>query len=419
MNDKLLHTPEGVRDIHYKEAQKKATIQRKIMAVFHRYGFTDVQTPTFEYINVFNNKFSTIDVKDLYKFFDRDGNILVLRPDITPSIARLVATNYNNNSLPKRFCYMGNTFRNVQSYQLKLKEFTQGGVELVGVDNEDADAEIIALTVHALQAAGLKEFQIDIGQAGFIKGLFEEAGLDPAYEEELKKLIDEKNYIAVEELLDQEELDEAHKQVLLDLPKLFGDVNVIEKARALTTNATALGALDRLERVYQILKDYNVEKYVSFDLGMVSQINYYTGIVFRGYTYGTGVSIVDGGRYDTLIEEYGFKAPSVGFAIVIDEVMNSIERQAIDIETEQKDTLLIYNRKSRQMAIKVAHRMRAEGMNIEIGMLDEDLDKNLEFGKREGIGGIMNFVTSDEVELINLTTDEKQTVDVKSLLEDR
>lgn len=419
MNDKLLHTPEGVRDIHYKEAQKKDTLQRKIMAVFHRYGFTDVQTPTFEYIDVFNNKFSTIDVKDLYKFFDRDGNILVLRPDITPSIARLVATNYNSNNTPKRFCYMGNTFRNVQSYQLKLKEFTQAGVELVGTDNEDADAEIIALTIHALLAAGLTEFQIDVGQADFIKGLFEEAGLNADYEAELKKLIDEKNYIAVEELLDQEDLDEKHKQVLLDLPKLFGDVNVIEKAKALTTNERSIAALNRLERVYNILCDYEVERYVSFDLGMVSQINYYTGIIFRGYTFGTGVSIVDGGRYDTLIEEYGFKAPSVGFAIMIDEVMNSIERQNIDIETEKKNTLLIYNRQSRQMAIKVAHRMRTEGMNIEIGMLEASIEENIAYGKEEGIGGIMNFVSKEDVSLINLETDEIQSLDVKSLLEER
>ena len=419
MNDKLLHTPEGVRDIHFQEAQKKDAIQRKIMTVFHRYGFQDVQTPTFEYIDVFNNKFSTIDMKDLYKFFDREGNILVLRPDITPSIARLVATNYNHENTPKRFCYMGNTFRNSESYQLKLKEFTQAGVELVGVDNVDADAEILALVIHSLMASDLEDFQIDIGQAGFIKGLLEEAGLDPAFEEELKKLIDEKNYIAVEELLFDLELEEVKKQQLLDLPKMFGDVSIIDKAREMTTSQTAHEALDRLADIYSILCDYGVEKYVSFDLGMVSQINYYTGIIFRGYTFGTGVSIVDGGRYDTLIDEYGFNAPAVGFAIVIDEVMNSLERQSIEVATEKKDTLLLYKADSRKMAIQVAHRMRADGMNIEIGMLDLDLEANIAYGKKENVGGILNFISAEEVELINLETEEKQTLDVKSLLEDK
>lgn len=416
MNDKLLHTPEGVRDIHCIESLKKNAIQKKIMSVFHRYGFKDVQTPTFEYIDVFNNDCATIDIKNMYKFFDRDGNILVMRPDVTPSVARLMATGYNHEATPKRFCYLGNTFRNSESYQLKLREFTQAGVEFIGTDSEDADAEIIALVIHSLLATGLKEFQIDVGQAGFFKGLLEEAGLNSTYEEELRKLIDEKNYIAVEELLDSLELDEKHKQVLLDLPKLFGDVSVIAKARAITTNEKALNALDRLEKVYNILCDYEVDGFVSFDLGMVSQINYYTGIVFRGYTFGTGTSIVDGGRYDTLIQEFGHDAPAVGFAIVIDEVMNSIERQDIAIDIDLTNTLLVYKPESRQMAIKIAHNMRADGMIIEIGMLEATIDENIAFGKKEGIGGIMNFISEDEVELINLETDEKQLLDVASFL---
>lgn len=416
MNDKLLHTPEGVRDIHCSEAFKKNEIQRRIMTVFHRFGFKDVQTPTFEYIDVFNNDLATIDIKNMYKFFDRDGNILVMRPDITPSIARLTATGYNHDTTPKRFCYLGNAFRNSESYQLKLREFTQAGVELIGVDNEDADAEIIALCIHSLLASGLREFQIDIGQAGFFKGLLREAGLGTDYEEELRKLIDEKNYIAVEELLNSLELDEEHKKVLLDLPKLFGDVGVIEKAREITTNDLALEALDRLESVYKILCDYQLEQYVSFDLGMVSQLNYYTGITFRGYTFGTGQSIVDGGRYNNLIEEFGHKAHAVGFAIIVDEVMNSLERQDIAIEVDATNTLLVYNKKSRPMAIKVADRFRADGMIIEVGMLDASIDENISYGKQNGIGGIMHFVSKENVELINLATDEIQKLDVESLL---
>lgn len=416
MNDKLLHTPEGVRDIHCDETLKKNELQRKIMTVFHRYGFKDVQTPTFEYIDVFNNDCATIDIRNMYKFFDSDGSILVMRPDITPSIARLMATGYNHVKTPKRFCYLGNTFRNIESYQLKLREFTQAGVELIGVDNADADAEIIAMVIDSLLASGLREFQIDIGQAGFFKGLLVEAGLNSNYEEELRKLIDEKNYIAVEELLNSLEMDEAHKKTLLDLPKLFGDVKVIERAREITTNQLALDALDRLESVYQILCDYGVERYVSFDLGMVSQINYYTGVVFRGYTFGTGVSIVDGGRYDTLLQEFGHDAPAVGFAIVVDEVMNSLERQDIEIKTDSTDTLMIYNAQSRKMAIKVADKMRADGMIIEIGMLDASADENIAYGKEAGIGGVMNFVSEKDVELINLATDEKTVVDVASII---
>lgn len=417
MNDKLLHTPEGVRDIHMLECRQKNELQRKIMAVFHRYGFGEVQTPTFEFIDVFNNECATVDIKNMYKFFDRDGNILVLRPDITPSVARLVATGYNHETTPKRICYLGNTFRNSESYQLKLREFTQAGVELIGIDDADADGEVLALCIHALLATGLREFQIDIGQAGFFKGLLEEAGLPEDYEEELRKLIDEKNYIAVEELLDSLELDATHKQVLLDIPKLFGDEQVIEKARKLTTNKRALLALDRLEKVSAILKDYEVDPYVSYDLGMVSQINYYTGIVFRGYTFGTGQSIVDGGRYDTLLTEFGHDAPAIGFAIIIDEVMNSLARQNIETQVESVDTLMLYNQVSRKIAIKVAHKLRSEGMNIEIGMLTKDLEANIAYGKQKNIGGIMNFVTDQEVVLTNLSTMELSRLDVNAIME--
>lgn len=416
MKDKQLHTPEGVRDIHATETLKKNELQRNIMSVFHRYGFKDVQTPTFEYINVFNNDLATIDIKNMYKFFDRDGNILVMRPDITPSIARLVATGYDHEATQKRLCYLGNVFRNIESYQLKLREFTQAGIELIGADEVDADAEIIAIVIHALLESGLKEFQIDIGQAGIFKGLLEEAGLQANYGEELRSLVDDKNYIAVKELLDKLDIDEKHKEVLLDLPKLFGDVKVIEKARKLITSKKALESLDHLEAVYQILCDYNVEKYVSFDLGMASSINYYTGIVFRGYTFGTGVSIVDGGRYDTLLQEFGHKAPAVGFAIIIDEVMNSLERQNIEIKTKRIDTLLIYNKESRRVAIRTANQMRQEGMYIEIAMHSASLESNIAYGKREGIGGIMNFIDEKQVELINLELDEKQIIDVQSLL---
>jgi ATP phosphoribosyltransferase regulatory subunit len=415
MNDRLLHTPEGLRDIHCTETSKKNELQKRIMSVFHRYGFKDVQTPTFEYIDIFNHDRGTVDIKMMYKFYDRDGNILALRPDITPSIARFVATFYNHEDTPKRICYLGNAFRNNESYQGKLREFTQAGIELIGVDSSDADAEIIAIIINSLLSTGLKNFKIDIGQAGFFTGLLEEVGLKSEHEEELRKLTDEKNYIAVEELLNSLEIAEEYKRALLDLPKLFGEVSVIEKARKMTTNIHALEALDKLEEVYKILCEYEVEKYVSFDLGMVTHLNYYTGIVFRGYTYGTGVSIVDGGRYNTLLSQFGKDTPAIGFGIEIDELMNAIERQQIDVSIDRIDTLLIYNKASRSIAIKIGEQMRMQGMNVELGLLANNIQDNISYGKRYGIGGIMNFVTDKEVELTNLETEEVVKISVDEL----
>lgn len=417
MIDCLLHTPEGVRDLNISETSKKIELQNRINTVFHRYGFRDIQTPTFEYYDVFNHEIGTIDVREMYKFFDRDGNILTLRPDITPSIARYVSTYYKNENNPIRVCYIGNAFRNRKSYQGKLREFTQAGVELIGVNSEDADAEIITMIINSLSIAGLEKFQIDLGQAGFFKGLVQEAGLSESEEEELRNYVDEKNFIAVEELLIKYNMSDELKRTFLDLPKLFGSVEVIEKARKLTKNKKALESLDQLEKVYNILCDYGVEKYISFDLGMVNSLNYYTGIIFRGYTYKMGVSIVDGGRYDTLLKQFGKDVPAIGFAIVIDELISAIERQNISLPECNVDTLIIYNQSTRKEAVMISEEFRSNGMNVQIGLLDENLEKNIEYGKKQKIGGIMYFKNFDEVILINLETMEESIVAINDLLD--
>ncbi len=418
MNDRLLHIPEGVRDLYTLEASKKIELENRISSVFNSYGYKPVQTPTFEFIDIFSKEMGTVDIKMMYKFFDRDGNILALRPDITPSIARFVASSFEKDSMPNRICYLGNTYRNNESYQGKLREVTQGGVELIGIDSPDADAEIIAVLVNSLLVSGLEEFQIDIGLASFFKAIIEEAGIDSSYEEELRRFIDEKNYIAIEEILLSLNMDEEHKQALLDLPKMFGSIDIIEKAKLMTKSSKALMALDRLEKIYSVLKDYGVENYISIDLGMVSQINYYTGIVFRAYTYGTGVAIADGGRYDGLLGHFGYDTPAVGFAIIIDELMASILRKDIDIPAQEIHTLLLYNDASRKIAIQIAESMRSQDMNIEIGMLDKAVEENIIYGKKQRIGGIMNFISGEQVELINLITDEKTILAVSDLFED-
>ncbi|NDL68674.1 ATP phosphoribosyltransferase regulatory subunit [Anaerotalea alkaliphila] len=416
MNDRLLHTPEGVRDIHCNETATKVEIENRILSVFHRHGFKQVQTPSFEYFDVYARDQKTTDARMMYRFFDRDGSILCLRPDITPSIARFASVYYGMEHTPKRFAYLGNTYRNNESYQLKLKEFTQAGVELIGEDLPDADAETVAMAVNGFLATGLTEFQIDLGHAGFFRGLVEEAGIGEEYLGELLRLVDEKNYIALEELLESLSIGEELKETLLQLPKFFGQVEVLEQARKSTKNPKSLAALDRLEQVYEILKSYEVDRYISFDLGMVSQTEYYTGIIFRGFTFGTGVSIVDGGRYDSLLASFGMDAPAIGFAILIDELLNALERQKIQIPIPQVDTLLLYAPETRATAVKVAQTLRMDGMSIETGLLGADFDTNLAYGRKNNIGGIMQFVSQKEVHLTNIGTGKKDVVDVDALL---
>ena len=199
MKKQLLHTPEGVRDIYNEECEKKLLLQSDLLGILKGYGYHPIQTPTFEFFDIFGKEIGTTPSKELYKFFDREGNTLVLRPDMTPSIARAAAKYFMDEDMPIRLCYMGNTFINNSSYQGRLKESTQLGAELIGDSTVDADAEILSMTVECLQKAGLKDFQLSVGHADFFQGLVEAAGISEEDEEELRELLANKNFFGVEE----------------------------------------------------------------------------------------------------------------------------------------------------------------------------------------------------------------------------
>lgn len=418
MNDKLLHTPEGVRDIYNHECERKLKIQSKLHHVMELHGFRDIQTPTFEFFEIFNQERGTVPQKDMYKFVDREGNTLVLRPDITPSIARCAAKYYKEEELPIRLCYMGSIFINNTSYQGKLKEFTQLGAELINDPSVNADAEMLALTIECLLETGLKEFQVEIGEAGFFYGLTKEAGFTKEEEAQLRNLIEEKNMFGVEELLSEKEISEELKKAFLTLPELFGSPERLLEAKNLTKNEKALKAIERLEEVYELLTLYGLEKYITFDLGMLSQYNYYTGIIFRAYTYGTGDIIASGGRYDNLVGQFGKAAPAIGIAILADQLMMALMRQKIEIETRGDNTLILYRKEWSKTAIALANQFRSQDMNVELINYEEEhtLEEYKEYCKRNSVGGILFFEKENLVEVINCQTGESNMARLSEIL---
>lgn len=361
MQRKLVHTPEGVRDIYGDEYAKKLTVEEKIHKVFSGYGYQDIQTPTFEYFDVFSKEIGTTPSKDLYKFFDKEGNTLVLRSDFTPSIARCAAKYFIEENRPLRFCYQGNAFSNTSELQGKLKEVTQMGSELIGDDSVEADAEMAAMMIEALRSTGLSDFQVSIGQVEYYKGICEEAGLSDEVELELREYISTKNYFGAEELLIQKNVPEQHRNILLKSAELFGGVEILEEAKESVTNVRAIAAIERLKKIYQVLCIYGVEKYVSFDLGMLSKYHYYTGVIMKAYTYGVGDAIVTGGRYDGLLGYFGKSKPAIGFMIVIDSLIAAISRQKLDITTEKQVTVIPYRPETFEAALERAKEIRNAG----------------------------------------------------------
>lgn len=408
--EKILHTPEGVRDIYNIECGKKLSLEERLHKILQLYGYHDIQTPMFEFFDVFSKEIGTIPSKELYKFFDREGNTLALRPDITPSIARASATLFADEDLPIRLCYTGNTFINHTSYQGRLKENTQMGAELIGTDSIEADAEMLALVVDCLSSIGLRDFQVSVGNVEFFQSLFDDAALKGDAEDRVRELITNRNFFGVEEFLDSVNARRSSKEAFVALGELCGGVEILQKAKDIAPNSKAIKAVRRLEQIYDILKLYGVEKYITFDFSMSGTFGYYTGIIFRGYTFGTGDAIVKGGRYDHLLEKFGKKSPSIGFALVIDELMKALSRQNIRISNPRKNTVILYDETKLREAISLAKDFREKYKNTEL--LKKEPVKNLEdyisYGKEYHASNLIYLQNDGQIIMINLITDEQK-----------
>lgn len=415
MKQRILHTPEGVRDIYRTECQKKIALQERLHKVLHLYGYHDIQTPTFEFFDVFRKEIGSISVKELYKFFDREGNILALRPDITPSVARAAATLFEIEEMPLRLCYTGNTFINHSSYQGRLRENTQLGAEFIGLDSEDVDAEMLAMVVDCLRQSGLENFQISIGNAGFLHGLMREAHLAFEYEERLRELIENKNYYGAAELLDEAGVREEVKELFSFLPELVGGVDILDKAEEIAPDGTAKKAVKRLKDIYAILKAYTVQRYITFDLSMSGAYGYYTGIIFRAYTFGTGDAIVKGGRYNHLLEKFGKRSPSIGFAVIIDELMNALARQHVQIPCGRNLTVIVYDAARRRQAISLAKEFRAKKNDTELlyRKPHESLEVYIRYAKKNNALSLLYMQEAGTIEMVNLKTGETKKIGEK------
>lgn len=367
MKNQLLHTPEGVRDIYNEECEKKLELQNRLHKALKRHGYHSIQTPTFEFFDIFGKEVGTIPSSELYKFFDREGNTLVLRPDITPSIARSAAKYFMDEEMPIRLSYMGNTFINNHSYQGRLKESTQLGAELIGDDTVDADAEMIAMAIDALKSSGLKDFQISVGHVEFFRGLMEAAGLSEEQEEVIRELIANKNFFGVEEEIFDCSMNQNLKELFGMLGTIYDNAVSFEEAKTYAADYPRVyKAIRRLEDLDAVLKIYGVDKYVTYEFGMLSSYHYYTGVIFAGYTYGSGEPVVKGGRYDKLLTYFGKDAASIGFAIVVDQLMAAISRQKIEITVKHDNQLIVYKPEYRREAVKKAIALRAKDCNVEL-----------------------------------------------------
>ena len=383
MQNKRLHTPEGVRDIYNDECEKKHYILDRMRQVIQSYGYRFIETPTFEFFDIFGQEVGTTPSKDLYKFFDREGNTLVLRPDMTPSIARAASKYFPIETEPVRLCYEGNVFINNNSYQGRLKESTQFGGEFIGENSDDADGEIIALVVNNLKAAGLEQFQISIGHADLFRQLMKAADFDAEAEETLRDLILNKNFFGVDEFLERHQVTDDLRSLFSMLGKMYASPKEWAGMNEIALRFPGVAdALSYLQELYELLEVYDVTKYVSFELGLISSYSYYTGILFSGYTFGSGEPIVKGGRYDGLLSYFGKEAPAIGFALMVDQLLLALERQKIAISAGQEAEIILYTPQQRKIAATTAEELRNAGKIVRLHLMDLDSHSIADYRQR-------------------------------------
>jgi ATP phosphoribosyltransferase regulatory subunit len=318
--------PSGVRDWLPRELAAKRAVEATLRAVFERWGYAEVQTPTFERFDVLESGLGEALAEQTFRFSDRRGVALALRPEMTTPIARLVSTRMRNEPLPLRLCYVAPAYRYEEPQEGRMREFTQGGTELIGSDGVDADAEALFMALEAFDAIGLRDARFDINHAAVVDGILASMDLHASAAAGCKGLIADRNLVGLREMFAAEP---RRLEVLLSLATLRGGSDVLAFARrACTTEAGAAG-IDRLAEILARAADRGFAARVSIDLGLLRDLEYYTGFIFEGFVDELGFALCGGGRYDTLLPRFGYDAGAVGWMVSVERLLIALERRAI------------------------------------------------------------------------------------------
>lgn len=384
-------TPQGVRDFLPHEAARKRAVEAALQTTFRRWGYEEVITPTVEFLESFAQSSSPEMAEKMYRLFDREGQLLALRPEVTTPIARIVATRLKDDPLPARLYYVANVFRHEEPQAGRQREFWQAGAELVGASGPAADAEMIALAVTALAAAGLRDFRVDIGQVAYLNGILADGAPDERAHRAVRRALLRRDYVALPQVVAQAGLPPRKQRLLTELPSLQGRAEVIERALQLADNEMSYAAAQNAGAVYEALAAYGVQDRVRIDFGMIKDMDYYTGIVLEGYTPDIGFPVCTGGRYDHLLGKFGFPAPATGFVVGVERLMQALEAQGATTAagTDETTWLVVWDAASRAQAVAEALRLRETGAAVVVDTAERPLEEALAWAKAKNIGRVL------------------------------
>lgn len=378
--------PRGISDFLPEAAAKIGSIEARLLRVFELWGFRRVITPRLEYEDVLATGMGEELKGKTYRFDDRQsGRLLALPPDITPQIARIAATRMTALPLPHRISYSERVLRQTEIQAGRSREIFQTGVELIGLDSPEADAEMIVMAIEAMQELGLDEFTIDLGQVEFCQGVFQASGLTGEALQQMREAVSRKDSSAVSALLREHPVSAGSADELTALPRLFGGREVLKTAKEVVTNPRSLAALENLHLVLDILDIHGVSDFLSIDLGETRGLDYHSGITFEGFVTGFGEPVCSGGRYDKLTARYGCAAPATGFTFNLLNLLQTVERRP-ELQGYAATDFLLFNACSdRHDVLQVARQLRTLGYTTARDIIRRDYVQSLEYAKKMNI----------------------------------
>jgi ATP phosphoribosyltransferase regulatory subunit len=341
-----------MRDLTAAETAERRRVESRLLDLFHRWGYVEVATPTLEYLDTLVRGTGPATGDRLLKLVDSGGEVLALRPEMTVPLARFAATRLlPTGPGPFRLSYVCSVFRRQERGSGKAREFTQAGVEMIGDDSVYADAEIIGLAGAALRAAGVDDPIIAVGHAGFLRGVL--SGLSSATFEDVRDLLYRRAFADLESALPAGEA----RSALRMLPTLRGE-GALARARVLARAPESRGAIDALEHVAALARRHTPDIQIEVDLAQIRDFDYYTGVIFEGHAPQSGVPLVGGGRYDTLLARFGHAAPATGFAVGVEYVIDALEA----LPDAASPTQIVFDTGEYLRAVEAARRLRNAGM---------------------------------------------------------
>jgi len=410
--------PKGVKDFLPLKAAKIVYLRQTLLEIFGRWGFRPVIPPALEYLTVLERGLGKALKNKAVRFDDRQsGQLVTFTPDITPQVARIVATRMREMPLPLRLSYYGRALRHEEQQQGKDREIFQAGVELYGHEGAEADAEMIAMTIESLQALGVDEFSVDIGQVEFSRGIMAQVDLPAQQLQPILDAIAHKDSSGLRRLLEETDLPAKVAGEILALPRLFGGREVIDRAAEVVSNERSVKALDNLRQVLAILEVYGLEQYVTFDLGEMAGLDYHTGITFQAYLAGYGQAVCAGGRYDKLTAVYGYPVAATGFTFNLLNLLFALDRKLDAVAGQSTDVLISQVSADKQLAQKIARAVRTHGFSAARDIANRSPEDTIEYARKMNFRYVMNVgAEGQDVVLHCLADDSRKTMAIAAVL---